>query len=125
MTCTLLAAALIMAIHGMLSDRDNVTCAGILIAVAALPPITVWQSQRAHHIKADQLEEAHTAGYRLALDHVARGLLDPPPSGGESTPHNRAERDRAAGHPTDDACPIDPVRRLRAVPYNPPEKAVM
>ncbi|MFI8817495.1 MULTISPECIES: hypothetical protein [unclassified Streptomyces] len=63
---------------------------GILGTLAALPAVTCWAQRRAHLTTADQLADAHTAGYRMALDHVARGLLEPTPTGDghRATPEN-------------------------------------
>lgn len=75
-------------------NEGDLTRAGILIVLATIPPFTIWQSQRAHRNSADQLADAHDAGYRLALEHVARGLLDQhtvPPSDGERAPHHNDE----------------------------------
>ena len=111
----LFSAGVALGFAGIRDEGDSLTRAGILIGLAALPPFVVWQSQRAHQNTADQLADAHTAGYRLALEHVAAGLLDQhtaPPDGGdhvEAAEHDRADlatEDRAADDPASN------VRRL-------------
>ncbi|MFZ3569241.1 hypothetical protein ACNYS0_20025 [Streptomyces sp. BH034] len=105
---TLALGALIVGVTagmlGLLFDNEgDLTRAGILIVLAAIPPFTIWQSQRAHRNSADQLADAHEAGYRLALEHVARGLLDQhtaPPDDGERILHDNdgtADRSNRAG----------------------------
>jgi hypothetical protein len=110
----LLALGLIVGGVGLFDDEGVFTRAGILLALGSMPPLIVWQSQRAHHATADQLEAAHEAGYRLALDHVARGLLEAdataPPDGDHrlEAPDDHTDDNRATG----EQCK---VRRLFAV----------
>jgi hypothetical protein len=59
---------------------------GLLVTVGAIPTLCYALTHRATQASDDQLAEAHTAGYRLALQHVHMGLLDSPaapPDGGE------------------------------------------
>lgn len=61
---------------GMLRDHDDMMRAGIFLAVLAIPLIVIRTIRQAHEVSAAQLAEAENTGYRRALDHVARGLLD-------------------------------------------------
>lgn len=115
---TLLALGLILGGIGLFDEEGVYTRAGILIALGSMPPLIVWQSQRAHYATADQLAAEHDAGYRLALEHVARGLLDQPPAappdGGDRA---AADNDRADHSDNDRAVGEQPckIRRLFAV----------
>lgn len=72
----LLGSGLALGILGILGRNDDVMRCGILFTVVAVP-LVVIQAMRAERCAIDdQLAASHTAGYRLALDHVARGLLD-------------------------------------------------
>ncbi|MEU3917085.1 hypothetical protein [Streptomyces sp. NPDC029004] len=63
---------------GLYDEGGHVTHAVILVYLSLLPPFIVWQARLSHRNSADQLTDAHTAGYTLGLDHVARGLLNQP-----------------------------------------------
>ncbi|MFD7107716.1 hypothetical protein [Streptomyces celluloflavus] len=82
---------------GLLVWNDEVMVLGILLLAAAAPPFIIEQTRRANCVTAAQLAAAHNAGYHLALDHVARGLLDqhtaPCPH-----PGGRASFEQAAGN---------------------------
>ncbi|WP_371652468.1 MULTISPECIES: hypothetical protein [unclassified Streptomyces] len=88
---------------GLLDNSDDQTIGGIFLTITAFFLITLRALRNAHRLSAHQLAAADNAGYRRALDHVARGLLDQhasPPRGGHP-----AEREQAAGnvitlHPT-------------------------
>ena len=116
----LLVSGLAMGIAGLIGGWEDLVRGGILSAIAAVPPVVVWQSDRAHQVETDQITAAHTAGYRLALEHVARGLLDqPPPTGGDHI--DGAEDDRAAPvHPI--TCHPDNVRQLDDARHVRPEQ---
>ncbi|MFE7017651.1 hypothetical protein ACFVAQ_45580 [Streptomyces sp. NPDC057651] len=109
----LFALGLTIGLLGLFDKEGVYARAGLLLTVAAMAPLIVWQSQRAHQATADQLAAEHDAGYRLALEHVARGLLDQPtapPDGGD-----RAEAtDDHDDHHADGIRPCK-VRRLFAV----------
>ena len=87
LSLALLTLGLTIGLLGLLDEEGVYTRAGLLLSIASMPPLIVWQSQRAHYATTDQLAAEHNAGYRLALEHVARGLLDQPttapPGGGE------------------------------------------
>ncbi|MCX5161913.1 hypothetical protein OOK39_21970 [Streptomyces sp. NBC_00264] len=112
---------------GILDEGDSITRAGIVLSVASFPPLIIWQSQRAHQLADDQLAETHAAGYRLALEHVAAGLLDDstaPPDGGAHVEPNEAKPlalagDRAAA--SSDVHSIGNVRQLHPVHHTEPD----
>ncbi|WP_274031439.1 hypothetical protein [Streptomyces sp. MMBL 11-1] len=98
-TVAILVVGITLGLLGIFQDGGDLSRAGILIAFAALPPLCYWQTQRAHDAVEDQVADAHEAGYRLALEHVAKGLLSrksAPPDGG-----TRVE-------PVDDRATLDP-----------------
>ncbi|WP_326797484.1 hypothetical protein OG946_20355 [Streptomyces sp. NBC_01808] len=74
----LLFIGLAMGVAGVITGSDSPMRAGMLTSLAALPAAVLGMMQRAHILADDQLADAHRAGYELALDHVARGLLDQP-----------------------------------------------
>ncbi|MFF3886566.1 hypothetical protein [Streptomyces sp. NPDC001914] len=97
-TVAILVAGIVIGLLGIFQDGGDVSRAGILLAFAALPPLCYWQTQRAHDGVEDQVADAHEAGYRLALEHVAKGLLTKhaaPPDGGT---HVEPIADRATLH---------------------------
>jgi hypothetical protein len=59
---------------GLGTYHDNITLArtGLLFAVLSIP----LYARMYHQLREEQIEQAETAGYMRALDHVARGLLD-------------------------------------------------
>ncbi|WP_399087965.1 hypothetical protein ACGH2B_12345 [Streptomyces sp. BBFR2] len=79
-----------MGLLGLLShDSNTVMNVGIIMGLVAVPGIVAASVDRAHRVADDQLAASHRAGYELALDHVARGLLDAPapPSPGRRDDH--------------------------------------
>lgn len=91
---------------GLAAGSSDLTRAGILLALAALPPVFAHQCRRAQRNSEQQLADAHAAGYWLALDHVARGLLDQhtaPPDGGTPTDDATARQ-----HPTSNVYHLRP-----------------
>ncbi|KUF19563.1 hypothetical protein [Streptomyces silvensis] len=74
-----------ISLYGVLHNLYNVSALGTLALVAAIPALSYCLTARATQASDDQLAETHRTGYRLALQHVAMGLLDPPapPDGGE------------------------------------------
>ncbi|MEU3712924.1 hypothetical protein, partial [Streptomyces catenulae] len=75
----LLISGIAVALIGLIGDsRNAVMNVGIIMGLVAVPGIVAASVDRAHHIFDDQLATSHRAGYELALDHVARGLLDAP-----------------------------------------------
>lgn len=118
---TLLTLGLTIGLLGLFDEEGVYARAGLLLSVAAMAPLIVWQSQRAHRATADQLAAKHDAGYRLALEHVARGLLDQPtapPDGGERIDATEETADHTA-----DEQPRN-VRQLFAVDSNRTDRTV-
>ncbi|TFV32266.1 hypothetical protein E4K10_18020 [Streptomyces sp. T1317-0309] len=72
----MLAAGLTAGLIGLLSHRFEITWSGVFLAITAVPLLIVRKLNDSTGATAAQLAEAHNTGYRLALDHVARGLLD-------------------------------------------------
>ena len=130
-TLAILVAGITLGLLGIFQDGGDVSRAGILIAFASLPPLCYWQTQRAHDGVEDQVADAHEAGYRLALEHVAKGLLSrksAPPDGGTHV-EQVADRatladDRAAGGT---AGPVvsDNVRPLRLIRHDHDERKIV
>ncbi|MGY4990935.1 hypothetical protein [Streptomyces nigrescens] len=90
LTLALLGAGIVMGAFGLLGGNDGTMRRGIFLTLIGMPPLIAHTVHNAHRVTADQLAEADNAGYRRALDHVARGLLDqhtaPPPRGGDHAP---------------------------------------
>lgn len=99
-----LVVSLVLGATGVIGDNSDYVRFGTLSGIAAAFWLVVAHIKRAHIVQDDALAAAHRAGYELALDHVARGLLDAP-----ATPPN--------GHPNnlDDDLTTARVRRLHAV----------
>ncbi|MFD5230982.1 hypothetical protein ACFWJ5_21080 [Streptomyces qaidamensis] len=83
---TTVALGFCTAMLGVLRDHMPMHHLGLLVTVAAIPTLGYALIHRATQATDDQLADMHTAGYRLALQHVHMGLLDSPaapPDGGE------------------------------------------
>ncbi|KAA6215546.1 hypothetical protein CP973_00155 [Streptomyces albofaciens JCM 4342] len=81
----LLAIGLALGVVGLLVDNDDAWQVGLFIVITAVPLLITRAVRDSQRVTADQLAEADNAGYRRALEHVARGLLDQhtaPPKGG-------------------------------------------
>ncbi|WP_371518013.1 hypothetical protein [Kitasatospora sp. NBC_01300] len=74
-TVGVLTVAVAMCLSG--DDRD-IAWVGLAMMLAALPAAIAMQQKRAAELRQDERAEIHSAGYRLALRHVAEGLLTPP-----------------------------------------------
>lgn len=72
----ILLIALVVGLTGMIADNGDLMRCANLLAILGVPPLIVGHIKRAHTVQDDQLADAHRAGYQLALEHVARGLLD-------------------------------------------------
>ncbi|MFI1191576.1 hypothetical protein [Streptomyces californicus] len=130
-TVAILIAGITLGLLGIFQDGGDVSRAGILIAFASLPPLCYWQTQRAHDAVEDQVADAHEAGYRLALEHVAKGLLSRnavPPDGGKCVEpvEDRAtvNDDRAAGGTAGPVVPNN-VRPLRLIRHDDDERKIV
>jgi hypothetical protein len=82
---TTVALGFCIATFGVLRGHMATHHFGLLVTVVGIPILCYALIHRATQASDDQLAEAHTAGYRLALQHVHMGLLDSPapPDGGE------------------------------------------
>ncbi|WP_329148756.1 hypothetical protein OIU91_21180 [Streptomyces sp. NBC_01456] len=93
LTLALLGAGIVMGASGLLSGNNDTMRRGIFLTLIGMPPLIAHTVHNAHRVTAEQLAEADNAGYRRALDHVARGLLDQhaaPPNGGHPTETEQA-----------------------------------
>ncbi|MGW4602697.1 hypothetical protein ACWENS_05405 [Streptomyces sp. NPDC004532] len=71
-----LLVGIVLGAIATVSGESGLMRVGMLLGLVAVPPLVAGHSSHAHQLTESQLEHAHTDGYRLALDHVARGLLD-------------------------------------------------
>ncbi|MFF9262034.1 hypothetical protein [Streptomyces longwoodensis] len=77
---------------GMITGHEDAGWIGLALTALALP-VTIGLSVRAAQQASEaQLAEADNAGYRRALDHVARGLLNAPVAPTPGHPEDRAEQ---------------------------------
>lgn len=84
---TLLVCSVITGIIGLAKQVQDLTVSGVLLSVPAATALVVAALRQQGTATEDALNEAHSAGYTLALKHVAAGLLDAPhPTPG--TPHH-------------------------------------
>ncbi|WP_406013017.1 hypothetical protein OG520_10750 [Streptomyces sp. NBC_00984] len=70
-------------------DRPRMADIGAGVALAGLPFVILARVRRQHRMTAEDKEAIRREGYRLGLDHAARGLLIPPPqpsNGASATP---------------------------------------
>lgn len=119
-TLAALGLGMTMGLLGLFDDGGAITRAGILLSLATIPSLCYWQAQRAHLDVQGQIADAHARGYRLALEHVARGLLKPhtaPTGGGDRA--DQATNNRAADRTPDN------VRPLRLIKEDPDERNVV
>ncbi|MGD6762080.1 hypothetical protein ACOKM5_24405 [Streptomyces sp. BH097] len=87
----LLLTGIALGVTGLISDDNALARAGTLASIVAMTALCAAHTHRlkeAHRATDDQLADAHRAGYILALDHVARGLLDQPATPPTGHPHN-------------------------------------
>lgn len=86
-SATVAALGTVIAVTGVLLDHYDTWRLGLVSLIAAIPLLCYCLTHRAMQASDDQLATTHSAGYRLALQHVYLGLLDPPyapPDGGEA-----------------------------------------
>jgi hypothetical protein len=79
----------LVAVASVMGDRPRMADVGASVALAGLPFVILARVRRQHHITAEDKEAIRREGYRLGLDHAARGLLIPPPQprdGASATP---------------------------------------
>lgn len=102
----LLGTGLAFGIIGLLGVNDDVMSCGFFLTVVAVPLVVINALRGEHRAQDDQLADAHTAGYRLALDHVARGLLDQASTAPTGPGH------RAAAEEADNVIALFPISQL-------------
>lgn len=96
---SLLLTGLSAGVIGLLGNNGTLWRAGLFIVLTSVPLLVIRTVHNSLSVSAGQLADADNAGYRRALEHVARGLLDVPngpPPGARDDGDNRA--DLAAGH---------------------------
>ncbi|MFD3911238.1 hypothetical protein [Streptomyces sp. NPDC058603] len=79
----------LVTVASAMGDRPRMADIGAGVALAGLPFVTLARVRRQHQISAGEKEAIRREGYRLGLDHAARGLLIPPPQpsdGASATP---------------------------------------
>jgi hypothetical protein len=77
-----LALVVVASIQG---DRPRMADVGAGVALAGLPFVILARVRHQHHMTAEDKEAIRREGYRLGLDHAARGLLIPPPEPSDGT----------------------------------------
>ena len=82
----LLAVAIGVGLTGTLLDRTALMHTGILGTITAATGLVCTTLRRTNQLADAERTAAYQAGYRLGLQHVTLGLLDPPPSGGTVVP---------------------------------------
>ncbi|MFD9150322.1 hypothetical protein ACFWDF_24220 [Streptomyces diastaticus] len=102
------SVGIVIGLVGVLLDSLGIWRFGLLVTVAAFPPLCYALVHRALQASDDQLASTHRAGYQLALFHVAEGLLGPvaPPDGGEDVGQGTRQRTAAAGALPDNVRPF-------------------
>ncbi|GAA3237092.1 hypothetical protein [Streptomyces lavendulae] len=68
-----------MVAAGATSNRTRLARNGACLALATLPAVIITHAHRAARQAADSAERHRREGYRLALTHASRGLLNPLP----------------------------------------------
>lgn len=77
---TLATFGLAAGIVGLVTNISGIAYLGVLSILGSVPPLIISATRTAARVSAHQLAEADQAGYRRAMDHVARGLMNPPPA---------------------------------------------
>ncbi|GGW19899.1 hypothetical protein GCM10018980_25780 [Streptomyces capoamus] len=75
----------LVAVASAKGDRPRMADIGAGVALAGLPFVILARVRRQHHMTAEDKEAIRREGYRLGLDHAARGLLNPPPHPSDGT----------------------------------------
>ncbi|MGW6566486.1 hypothetical protein [Streptomyces sp. NPDC054975] len=83
---SLLTISFGVGLTGMATNRNGLMHTGILGTVAAGAGLVCATLRHTNQVNSDELDAAHNDGYRLGLQHVTLGLLDPPPTGGTVVP---------------------------------------
>jgi hypothetical protein len=77
---------------GMITGHEDAGWVGLALAALATPVSIGLSVREAQQAAEAQLADAYNAGYRRALDHVARGLLSTPVAPTPGHPEDRAEQ---------------------------------
>ncbi|CAL9530943.1 hypothetical protein [Streptomyces sp. enrichment culture] len=90
---TLLTLAVAAGGAGYTTGQHDLARLALLVSVPAATMLVIGVLRHHTTLNGDQLAAAHRAGYVLALDHVARGLLAAPtaPTGGSHDDTPRAD----------------------------------
>ncbi|MFE7638334.1 hypothetical protein ACFU7Z_30235 [Kitasatospora sp. NPDC057518] len=59
-------------------EQRDIAWTGLAVIIASLPAVIVTQQARASHLKEDERSAIYMDGYRMALQHMAEGLLAHP-----------------------------------------------
>lgn len=70
-------SGLVLVMAGAISDRTRLARNGACMALATLPALIIAHAHRAERKAATTAERHRREGYRLALTHASRGLLNP------------------------------------------------
>lgn len=85
LAATLTTAGLASAAIGMhVTHTPHPVVGGVVLILAAVPPAAATRTRARR--------QARNEGYRLGLEHVARGLLQPPTAGRYARGQNDTER---------------------------------
>ncbi|MFD3829698.1 hypothetical protein [Streptomyces sp. NPDC058621] len=79
-TTTITAAftgGLVLVMAGATSDRTRLARTGACMALATLPALIITHAHRAERKAIATAQRHRREGYRLALTHASRGLLNP------------------------------------------------
>jgi hypothetical protein len=104
----LLILGLVLGVLGVLGRNDDVMRCGILLTVVAAPLVVINALRAERRFLDDQRSASHTAGYRLALEHVALGLLDP----ASTTPTGPGHRADTPEEEPVNVIPLFPISEL-------------
>ncbi|MDN3056212.1 hypothetical protein PH213_16990 [Streptomyces sp. SRF1] len=73
------AIGLALVVVGAGGDYPRLADLGAGVALGTVPFVILARVRRSNHITHEAAEALRREGYRLGLEHAARGLLTPPP----------------------------------------------
>ncbi|MFJ6706996.1 MULTISPECIES: hypothetical protein [unclassified Streptomyces] len=76
----------VVALGNLVGDFDRLADVGAGIATGAVPFVILARVRRTTRITEAEKDAIRREGYRLGLEHAARGLLVPPPANGDGGP---------------------------------------